>query len=54
MVRKGNPNQRRIVEELKRLGYNVTVRHNQIHVDNLEPMTVTTAKHFLREIQEGG
>lgn len=44
---RGNPNQERVVEEIKRLGYEVWVIKNQICIDGEDPMTVKEAREFV-------
>lgn len=44
---RGNPNQGRLVNEIRSLGYRVTVRRNQICVEDEEPMTIVEAKRFI-------
>lgn len=44
---RGNPNQERVVEEIKRLGYEVRVIKNQTCIDGEAPMTVKEAREFV-------
>ena len=44
---RGNPNQQNVVDQIKQLGFNVKVIHNQICIDGEDPMTVKEAREFV-------
>ena len=48
---RGNPNQKKLVEQLKFWGYDVMIKHNQICVPGEEPMTIAETKRFIETVK---
>lgn len=50
-MNRGNPNQKRLVEKLKEMGYETRVIHNQICIKGEEPMTIVETKRFIESVK---
>jgi len=50
--KRGNPHQSKLVIIIKRMGYEVRVKHNQICVNGFKPMTVNKAREFIKNNEE--